>query len=176
MINGLFDIISHANGAAGMAAAALVGSVLMLPGFIVFPLCGVFARAGVPYFILSALTTTMMMVGVVTFPMEKSYLGFKPALVRNLIGFVIPTPLKVMALRAGTLSTFMAHRNQVMENGPLDEKTIALIGTGIAVAMRSARCIKTKSDFKHALKPINTLSTSFFAIPSFFRAISSPVI
>lgn len=57
----------------------------------------------------------------------------------------VPTPLKMMALRPGTLSTFMAHRNQVMENGPLSEKTRALIGTGVAVAMRSAKCIKTQS-------------------------------
>lgn len=57
----------------------------------------------------------------------------------------VATPLKVMALRPGTLTTFMAHRNQVMENGPLSEKTRALIGTGVAVAMRSDQCIKTQS-------------------------------
>lgn len=58
----------------------------------------------------------------------------------------VPTPLKVMALRPGTLSTFMAYRNQVMENGPLSEKTRSLIGVGVAVAMRSPQCIKTQSD------------------------------
>ena len=57
----------------------------------------------------------------------------------------VSTPLKVMALRPGTLSTFMAHRNQVMENGPLSEKTRALIGIGVAVAMRSPQCVKTQS-------------------------------
>ena len=58
----------------------------------------------------------------------------------------VPTPLKVMALRPGTLSTFMAHRNQVMENGPLSEKTKSLIGIGVAVAMRSPQCIRTHSN------------------------------
>ncbi len=57
----------------------------------------------------------------------------------------VPTPLKVMALRPGTLATFMTHRNQVMENGPLSEKTRSLIGISVAVAMRSARCIQTQS-------------------------------
>ncbi len=89
MVGGLFNMIDHVNSIVGMTAAALAGSVMMLPGFIVFPLCGVFADEGVPYFILSAMTTTMMMVGVVTFPMEQSYLGAKLALVRNLCGFVI---------------------------------------------------------------------------------------
>jgi alkylhydroperoxidase/carboxymuconolactone decarboxylase family protein YurZ len=49
----------------------------------------------------------------------------------------VPTPLKVMSLRPGTLTTFMAHRNQIMENGPLSEKTRSLIGIGVEVAMRS---------------------------------------
>lgn len=89
MISGLLDINDHVNGVAGISAAALTGSVMMLPGFVVFPLCGVLAQEGVPYFILSALTTTMMMVGVVTFPLEKTYLGTKLALVRNLFGFLI---------------------------------------------------------------------------------------
>jgi hypothetical protein len=89
MVGGLFNMIDHVNSAMGMTAAALAGSVMMLPGFIVFPLCGMFAQEGVPYFILSAMTTTMMMVGVVTFPVEKSYLGVKLALVRNVSGFVI---------------------------------------------------------------------------------------
>lgn len=89
MIDGLFSGIQHVNSILGITAAALTGSVMMLPGFIVFPVCGVLAREGVPYFILSAMTTTMMMVGVVTFPIEKSYLGVKLALVRNILGFVI---------------------------------------------------------------------------------------
>lgn len=62
----------------------------------------------------------------------------------------VPTPLKILALRPGTVSTFMAHRNQVMENGPLSEKTRALIGTSVAVAMRSPQCIKSQSDTARA--------------------------
>lgn len=89
MIATFFNGIDHVSSIVGITAAALTGSVMMLPGFIVFPLCGAFAQEGVPYFILSAMTTTMMMVGVVTFPVEKSYLGVKLALVRNLLGFVI---------------------------------------------------------------------------------------
>jgi AhpD family alkylhydroperoxidase len=57
----------------------------------------------------------------------------------------VPTPLRVMALRPGTLTTFMAHRNQIMEDGPLSEKSRSLIGIGVAVAMRSSQCIKTQS-------------------------------
>ncbi len=58
----------------------------------------------------------------------------------------VPPPLKIMAMRPGTLSTFMAHRNQVMENGPLTERERSLIGIGIAVAMKSAKCVSKQAN------------------------------
>ncbi len=58
----------------------------------------------------------------------------------------VPPPLKIMAMRPGTLSTFMAHRNQVMENGPLTERERSLIGIGFAVAMKSAKCVSTQAN------------------------------
>lgn len=74
---------------AGTAIASALGSITLMPGFIVFPLSGILLKEGVPYMVLSALTTTMMMVGVVTFPIEREYFGTKVALVRNAIGFLI---------------------------------------------------------------------------------------
>ncbi|MBU1343985.1 MAG: hypothetical protein KKE44_14525 [Proteobacteria bacterium] len=88
-VNEFFNIVGHKNTVIGILAASLLGSVMMLPGFIVFPFCGVLAQKGVPYFILSAFTTTMMMVGVVTYPVEKAYLGHKMAIIRNILGFGI---------------------------------------------------------------------------------------
>lgn len=64
--------------------AAAVGSVSVMPGFIAFPLCGILLRNGALYMVLSAFSTTLMMVGVATFPMESAYLGARLALVRNL--------------------------------------------------------------------------------------------
>ncbi len=58
----------------------------------------------------------------------------------------VPPPLKIMSMRSGTLSTFMAHRNQVMENGPLTERERSLIGIGIAVAMKSPKCVSTQAN------------------------------
>ncbi len=69
--------------------ASLIGSITFMPGFIVFPLCGILLKKGVPYMVLSAFTTTLMMVGVLTFPVEKSYFGVRVAIVRNLISFLI---------------------------------------------------------------------------------------
>ncbi len=69
--------------------AILVGSITMMPGFIAFPLCGLLLRQGVPYTVLGAFTTTLMMVGVVTFPLERSYFGSKVTLLRNGVSLVI---------------------------------------------------------------------------------------
>jgi uncharacterized membrane protein YraQ (UPF0718 family) len=69
--------------------AALLGSITMMPGFIAFPLCGILLTQGVSYMVLAAFSTTLMVVGFVTFPIEKQYYGFNLSLKRNLFSFLI---------------------------------------------------------------------------------------
>lgn len=73
----------------GLLSASVLGSVILMPGFIVFPLAGVLLTKGVPYMVLSAFSTTLMMVGVLTFPVEKAYLGTRVTIIRNIISFFI---------------------------------------------------------------------------------------
>jgi uncharacterized membrane protein YraQ (UPF0718 family) len=73
----------------GTVIAALVGSLTMMPGPIVYPLCGILKEQGVSYTVISAFSISLMMVGVVTFPLEKSYFGLKFTIVRNIVSFVI---------------------------------------------------------------------------------------
>ncbi|WP_212694094.1 permease [Vallitalea pronyensis] len=75
--------------ATGIALALVIGSISLLPGFITFPLSGLLLRQGVSYMVLAAFTTTLMMVGIITFPIERKYFGTKLTLLRNLAGFVI---------------------------------------------------------------------------------------
>ena len=83
---------------ASTAFAALIGSIVFMPGFVVFPLSGILLGKGVPYMDLSAFTTTLMMVGVLTFPIEKAYMGTKATVIRNLVSFFIAL---AVALAAG---------------------------------------------------------------------------
>ena len=76
--------------------ASVLGSVTLMPGFIVFPLCGILLEKAVPYMVLSAFTTTLMMVGVLTFPIERAYLGTKVTIMRNVISFFIALVIAVM--------------------------------------------------------------------------------
>ncbi|GEM_PF-136930 len=66
----------------------LIGSIAVMPGFIAFPLGSVLRNSGAPYMVVSGFTTTLMMVGILTFPMEKKYFGVRLALLRNLLAFL----------------------------------------------------------------------------------------
>lgn len=74
--------------AAGIIALA-VGSISMLPGFIAFPLGGVLLDSGVPVSVIAAFTSSLMMVGVLTFPVEQRYLGTRLAILRNVLSLGI---------------------------------------------------------------------------------------
>lgn len=80
----------------GVIFASLSGSVTLMPGFIAFPLCGILLKKGVPYMVLSAFTTTLMMVGVLTYPIEKEYFGMKVTVIRNIISFFISIIVALM--------------------------------------------------------------------------------
>lgn len=68
---------------------SLLGSIIMMPGFVAFPLAAILKDSGVGYGTLAAFTTTLMMVGILTFPVEKAYMGRKMAVLRNVIGYMI---------------------------------------------------------------------------------------
>jgi uncharacterized membrane protein YraQ (UPF0718 family) len=78
-----------------MALASLLGSITVMPGFIAFPLAGILVQKGVAYMVIAAFTTTLMMVGVLTAPIEKAYLGFKITVIRNVISFFIALAVAV---------------------------------------------------------------------------------
>ena len=80
----------------GVLFASLFGSITLMPGFIAFPLCGILLKKGVLYMVLSAFTTTLMMVGVLTYPIEKEYFGIKVTIMRNIISFFIALVVAVM--------------------------------------------------------------------------------
>jgi uncharacterized membrane protein YraQ (UPF0718 family) len=77
-------------GGAGLVpfvAALLVGSIALIPGFVAFPLAGVLRDHGATTAVLAAFITTLLMVGVVTLPIEMRFFGLRIALWRNLLAF-----------------------------------------------------------------------------------------
>ena len=76
--------------------ASFIGSITLMPGFVAFPLSGILLTKGVSYMVLSAFTTTLMMVGIITFPLEKEYFGVKVTIIRNIVSFFIALAVAIM--------------------------------------------------------------------------------
>ena len=81
-------ILGKESGLMGMALAAIIGSVALIPGFIAFPLAASLLAAGAGYGQIAMLVTTLMMVGVVTLPLEATYFGKRLAIERNVLAFI----------------------------------------------------------------------------------------
>lgn len=67
--------------------SALVGSITLIPAFVAFPLVGSLVDVGASIVPAVAFLTTLTMVGIVTFPLEKKEFGTKFAVMRNLLSF-----------------------------------------------------------------------------------------
>ena len=80
----------------GVLFAAFFGSITLMPGFIAFPLCGILLKKGVLYSVLSAFSTTLMMVGVLTYPIEKEYFGVQLTILRNIMSLFIALVVALM--------------------------------------------------------------------------------
>ncbi len=76
-------LIGNESGWFGVAVASLIGSITLVPGFIAFPLASALLKNGAGYMQIAAFISTLMMVGIVTIPLEMKYFGKKSALIRN---------------------------------------------------------------------------------------------
>jgi uncharacterized membrane protein YraQ (UPF0718 family) len=76
------------SGALGLGIAAAVGSITLIPGFISYPIAKGLITQGASYTVVATFMTTLMMVGVVTLPLEIRYFGKRVAITRNLLNFV----------------------------------------------------------------------------------------
>lgn len=77
------------SGVIGFVIAALVGSITLIPGFISYPIAAGLLKQGASYATVAVFMTTLMMVGVVTLPLEIKYFGKKVAILRNLLNFMV---------------------------------------------------------------------------------------
>ncbi len=83
------EYLGQENTFLGMLIGLVLGSVTIMPGFIAYPLAGVLVEKGVLYMVVAAFVTTLMMVGVLTYPLEREYLGRRATLLRNSGSFLV---------------------------------------------------------------------------------------
>lgn len=72
-------------GPLAFVVALLVGSVALIPGFVAYPLAALLRDNGAGTPVLAAFITSLMMVGVLTLPIEIRFFGRRVAVVRNLL-------------------------------------------------------------------------------------------
>jgi len=86
------DVISKVIGAdsgwMGVVLAALIGAITLIPGFIAFPTAALLLKGGAGLMQIAALISTLMMVGIVTMPVEMKYFGKKLTFYRNGLAFL----------------------------------------------------------------------------------------
>ncbi|MBE3089158.1 MAG: permease [Actinobacteria bacterium] len=82
-------IIGEKSGALGVLLASIVGSITLIPGFIAFPTAALLLAGGAGYIQIAAFVQTLMMVGIVTLPLEIKYFNKKVAILRNGISFIL---------------------------------------------------------------------------------------
>ena len=81
-------LIGNQSGWFGMLIAAFIGSITLIPGFVAFPLASVLLKSGAGFMQIAVFISTLMMVGIVTMPIEISYFGKKVTLMRNTMAFI----------------------------------------------------------------------------------------
>lgn len=77
-------LLGSESGIWGVLAAAALGSVTLMPGFVAFPLAAALLKSGAGYMQLAAFISTLMMVGVVTIPIERKTFGLRATITRNI--------------------------------------------------------------------------------------------
>lgn len=81
-------IIGGSSGYLGVTLAAVVGSITLIPGFIAFPTAAILLENGAGYMQIGAFISSLMMVGLLTIPVEITFFGKKPTLLRNALAFL----------------------------------------------------------------------------------------
>jgi uncharacterized membrane protein YraQ (UPF0718 family) len=93
-------LIGSESGWLGVMIASVIGSITLVPAFVAFPLAAALLANGAGYMQIAAFVSTLMMVGIVTLPVEISYFGKRASLVRNSGAYVFSL---VVALVMGVL-------------------------------------------------------------------------
>lgn len=81
-------MLGKESGFAGMLIAGLVGAITLIPGFVAFPLAKAVLEMGAGVLQVAVFVSTLMMVGVVTIPMEVRFFNRRVVLVRNVTAFI----------------------------------------------------------------------------------------
>lgn len=82
------QIIGEKSGWFGVVLASVIGAITLIPGFVAFPMAALLLQGGAGYMQIGAFISSLMMVGVITMPVEIKYFGKKLTIYRNVLAFL----------------------------------------------------------------------------------------
>ncbi|MFA5577110.1 MAG: hypothetical protein WCZ27_05385 [Tissierellaceae bacterium] len=94
--NFIVTYLAQDNMILGLLSSITIGSITIMPGFIAYPLAKILINKGVPYMVVSGFVTSLMLVGLVTYPVEKEYFGRKATILRNIGGITIAALIAII--------------------------------------------------------------------------------
>ena len=80
-------ILGKDSGFRGVLIASLVGAITLIPGFVAFPAAAALLQGGAGATQIAAFVSSLMMVGVVTLPLEIQFFGKRVAILRNVLAY-----------------------------------------------------------------------------------------
>lgn len=80
-------LLGSNSGFFGVIGASLIGAITLIPGFVAFPLAAALLNSGAGYMQITAFVASLMMVGIVTLPLEIKTFGKKAAVIRNVSAY-----------------------------------------------------------------------------------------
>lgn len=78
-------LLGTGSGIFGIFVSLILGGITLVPGFVAFPLAAALLKNGAGYAQIAAFVSSLMMVGVVTLPMEFKVFGKRAAILRNVL-------------------------------------------------------------------------------------------
>ena len=82
------NLLGQKAGWLGMMIASIIGSITLIPGFIAFPIAALLLKSGAGFAQVAVFVSTLMMVGIVTLPLEMKYFGKKISIMRNTFAYL----------------------------------------------------------------------------------------
>jgi uncharacterized membrane protein YraQ (UPF0718 family) len=80
--------LGSGSGIWGILAASVIGSITLIPGFVAFPAAAALLAGGAGVTQIAAFVSSLMMVGLVTLPLEIKYFGKRTAILRNALSYL----------------------------------------------------------------------------------------
>lgn len=93
-------LIGPSSGIGGILISSIIGAITLIPGFVAFPLAKALLSSGADLVPIAAFISSLMMVGVVTLPLEIKFFGKGPAVTRNVLAFIFSI---IIALLIGVM-------------------------------------------------------------------------